>query len=59
MNIDDIKREVLKRIKEKYKNYIVCYCHNIYLDDIVKIVKNTNESNLTKKDIFVCSLSAI
>lgn len=25
--------------KEKYKNYIVCYCHNIYLDDIVKIVK--------------------
>lgn len=37
--------------KEKYKNYIVCYCHNIYLDDIVKIVKNTNESNLTKKDI--------
>ena len=46
-----IGKNLLQRIKEKYKNYIVCYCHNIYLDDIVKIVKNTNESNLTKKDI--------
>ena len=48
-----LKDEVIRPIwyKENFDEYIVCYCHNIYLDDIVKIVKNTNESNLTKKDI--------
>lgn len=38
--------------KEKYDKYLVCYCHNIYLDDIVKIVLNNNEKNkLTINDI--------
>ena len=28
--------------KEKYDKYLVCYCHNIYLSDIVKYVLECN-----------------
>lgn len=38
--------------KEKYDKYMVCYCRGIYLDDIVKIIKeHLNENKLTKEDI--------
>lgn len=38
--------------KEKYDKYLVCYCHNIYLDDIVRIVLNSTVSEkLTIEDI--------
>lgn len=29
--------------KEKYQKYLVCYCYNIYIDDIVKIISEEKE----------------
>ncbi len=38
--------------KETYSKYKVCYCYDIYIDDIVKIVKADNsKKRLTKEDI--------
>lgn len=38
--------------KEKYDKYLVCYCHNIYLKDIVSCVLNNDTNNkLTINDI--------
>lgn len=37
--------------KEKYNQYMVCYCRKIYLNDIVELVKNIDKDNLTKADI--------
>lgn len=46
----DVKTKVW--FKEKYNDYIVCYCHNIYLKDIVSIVKtDKSDKILTKEDI--------
>ena len=47
------KEEVLVPIwfKEKYDQYMVCYCHQIYLNDIVELVQHIDEPNLTKKDV--------
>lgn len=39
--------------KEKYNKYMVCYCYEIYINDIVNIIKNDNsDKKLTKEDIF-------
>lgn len=38
--------------KSNFNDYIVCYCHNIKLIDIVNIVKNSSDDNLTKEKIF-------
>ena len=37
--------------KEKYNQYIVCYCHQIYLNDIVELVQHIDEQNVTKKEV--------
>ncbi len=37
--------------KEKYNQFLVCYCHNIYLHHIVEVVKGSTCNHLTKKDI--------
>ena len=49
-----IKEEVKVPVwfKAKLNEYIVCYCNNVKLQDIVEIVKNSDKDNLTKEDIF-------
>ena len=38
--------------KETYSKYMVCYCYEIYINDIVNIFKNDNTNKkLTKEDI--------
>lgn len=37
--------------KEKYNKYMVCYCHKIYLNDIVELVKNTSINTLNKQKV--------
>ena len=38
--------------KEKYNKYMVSYCYEIYINDIVNIIKNDNsDKKLTKEDI--------
>lgn len=37
--------------KEKYNQYLVCYCHNIYLNDIVELVKHIDNKKVTKKEV--------
>ena len=38
--------------KSSLKSQIICYCHNILLTDIINIVNNSNDQNLTKEKIF-------
>ena len=47
------KNDVNKPVwfKEKYPNYIVCYCRNIYLKEIVELIQSINQDNLTKEEI--------
>lgn len=48
------KEEVVVPIwfKETYSKYMVCYCYEIYLNDIVNIIKENNSNKiLTKEDI--------
>jgi hypothetical protein len=47
---DDLKRKIW--FKSPLNEYIVCYCHNILLLDLVNIVKNSEDDNLTKEKIF-------
>lgn len=37
--------------KEKYNQYMVCYCHKIYLNDIVELVKNIDKDTLSKQEV--------
>lgn len=47
------KKDLLVPIwyKEKYHQYMVCYCKKIYLNDIVEAVKNINKENITKEEV--------
>lgn len=48
------KNEIKKPIwfKEKVDKYMVCYCREIYLSDIIKIIKESKDDILyTKEDI--------
>ena len=47
---DDIKTQIW--FKSSLNEQIICYCHNIKLLDIVEIVKQSNDTNLTKEKIF-------
>lgn len=47
---DDIKTQIW--FKSSLNEQIICYCHNIKLIDIVEIVKNSEENDLTKEKIF-------
>ena len=47
---DDVKTQIW--FKTSLKEHIVCYCHNIKLLDIVEIVKQQDDTNLTKEKIF-------
>lgn len=47
---DDIKTQIW--FKSSLNEQIICYCHNIKLIDIVEIVKNSEEKDLTKEKIF-------
>lgn len=47
---DDIKTQIW--FKSSINEQIICYCHNIKLIDIVEIVKNSEEKDLTKEKIF-------
>jgi hypothetical protein len=49
-----IKEEVKVPVwfKSTFNEYIVCYCNNIKLQDVVEVVKNSNKENLTKEEIF-------
>lgn len=47
---DDVKSQIW--FKSSLNEQIICYCHNIKLTDIVEIVKNSNDNNLTKEKIF-------
>lgn len=44
---DDLKVKVW--FKSQYKDYIVCYCHNITLNDITNIIKETNLNEVDAK----------
>ena len=48
------KSEIKTQIwfKSALKSQIICYCHNILLTDILEIVNNSNDLNLTKEKIF-------
>lgn len=37
--------------KEKYNQYMVCYCHKIYLNDIVELVKHIDKTTLNKQEV--------
>ena len=47
---DDVKSQIW--FKSSLNEQIICYCHNIKLTNIVEIVKNSNDNNLTKEKIF-------
>lgn len=47
---DDVKTQIW--FKTSLNEQIICYCHNIKLIDVLEIVKNSNDSNLTKEKIF-------
>lgn len=47
---DDIKTQIW--FKSSLNEQIICYCHNIKLTDIVEMVKNSEELDLTKEKIF-------
>lgn len=37
--------------KEKYYQYMVCYCRKIYLNDIVEVIKHIDKENITKEEV--------
>ena len=47
---DDVKTQIW--FKSSLNEQIICYCHNIKLTDIIEVVKNSDEINLTKEKIF-------
>ena len=47
---DDVKSQIW--FKSSLNEQIICYCHNIKLTEIVEIVKNSDDNNLTKEKIF-------
>lgn len=47
---DDIKTQIW--FKSSLNEQIICYCHNIKLTDIIEIVKNSDQEDLTKEKIF-------
>lgn len=47
---DDIKTQIW--FKSSLNEQIICYCHNIKLTDIVEIVKNSPDNELTKEKVF-------
>ena len=47
---DEVKRPIW--YKENLDEYIVCYCHNICLKDIIEIVKSSSLDNFNKEGIF-------
>ena len=47
---DDVKCRIW--FKSGFNEFLVCYCNNIYLNDVVEYVKLKNKPNLTKEDYF-------
>lgn len=47
---DDVKSKIW--FKSGFNEYLVCYCHNIFLKDVVEFVKKENKPGITKDYYF-------